>query len=121
MVALISFWMIVNIFFVQFLSPVNISSKHQFFKSHMVTNKLVIYVHVGGFLACIITLLVCTKQKNSAAFVFTTFTNETGWGNGVAWCVGQLSALFAFFSLDSATHFSEEVPRREITVPRVSE
>ncbi|KAF2996778.1 hypothetical protein E8E14_004983 [Neopestalotiopsis sp. 37M] len=60
-----------------------------------------------------------TKNKNSAEFVFTTSINHTGWTDGIAWCVGQLSSLFAFFSLDTATHFAEETPRREITVPRV--
>lgn len=82
---------------------------------------IVLFVHVAGFLGCIITLLVCTKNKNSTSFVFTNFANETGWSSGVGWCVGQLAALFAFFSLDSATHFAEEMPKREVTVPRVSQ
>ncbi|KAJ5556481.1 hypothetical protein N7494_000396 [Penicillium frequentans] len=80
----------------------------------------VIYLHLTAFTAIIITLAVCTKNKNTAEFVFTHFENNTGWeSDELAFLIGLLPALFAFFSIDSAAHFSEEIPNQTLAVPRI--
>ena len=62
-----------------------------------------------------------TEEKHDAKYVFTGFENGTGWDSDfVSWSVGLLSALYAYFSLDTATHFSEEIPRADVLVPRAS-
>jgi len=62
-----------------------------------------------------------TPHKHDAKFVFTEFQNNTGWDSDfVSWCVGLLAALYAYFSLDTATHFSEEIPNASVLVPRAS-
>lgn len=78
-------------------------------------------LHVLGFFIVIIVLLACTKEKNSAKFVFTDFVNSTGWENdGVSWSVGLLTSVFAFFSLDAASHYAEEVENPTVVIPRAS-
>lgn len=63
-----------------------------------------------------------TKEKHDAKFVFADFENKTGWDNNfVSWSIGLLSALYAFFSLDGATHYCEEMDDADIYVPRASE
>lgn len=79
------------------------------------------YIHVAGYIAVIAVLLACTQDKHDASYVFLDFTNSTGWSSdGVAWCVGLLPSLYAFFSLDTATHFCEEVKDAKTAIPRAS-
>jgi hypothetical protein len=41
-------------------------------------------------------VILATAPKTDAKFVFTVFTNETGWPDGVAWMLGLLqSAVMA--------------------------
>ncbi|KAK4939256.1 hypothetical protein LTR10_020453 [Elasticomyces elasticus] len=82
-------------------------------------NDTFMYIHVAGLIAVIATLLACTKDKHDAHYVFLEFDNLTGYSsNGVAWCIGLLPSLYAFFSLDTATHYSEEVKDANKAVPR---
>ncbi|KGQ12841.1 Choline transport protein [Beauveria bassiana D1-5] len=94
-------WAVVNIFAVQLLHYMNAA------------------IHVVGYLLVIGVLAGSTKEKHDATFVFTKFQNSTGWDSDfVSWSVGLLSALYAYFSLDTAAHFSEEIPRANVLVPR---
>lgn len=69
----------------------------------------------------VIVLTVCTKDKHTASFIFTDFENRLGWSNdGVAWCIGLLTSVYAYFSLDSAIHFTEEVIDAPFAIPRAS-
>jgi choline transport protein len=78
-------------------------------------------IHVVGYLIVIGVLAGCTKKKHDAEFVFTHFQNSTGWDSDfVSWSVSLLAALYAYFSLDTATHFSEEIPNASVLVPRAS-
>lgn len=78
-------------------------------------------LHLTGYFVVIIVLAACTPEKQTAKFVFTDFQNHTGWDSDfVAWCVSLLAALYAFFSLDSASHYSEEIDRANVLVPRAS-
>jgi hypothetical protein len=82
---------------------------------------LVLVWHVAGYIIVIAVLAACTPTKHDAQFVFTTFQNRTGWDNDfVSWSVSLLAALYAFFSLDSTSHFSEEIEKANIMVPRAS-
>ncbi|RAH68324.1 amino acid transporter, partial [Aspergillus aculeatinus CBS 121060] len=75
--------------------------------------------HILGFFVIIITLLVTTKNKNSARMVFLTIEDHTGYNNNfAAFCVGMLPAAFGFLSLDVTVRFSEEVPDPEVNVPK---
>ncbi|KAL1624676.1 polyamine transporter tpo5 [Neofusicoccum ribis] len=79
-------------------------------------NLLGIGTHLGGYLLTIIIMLVYTKDKHSADYVFTTFLNSSGWSsNGVAFCTGLSTSLFGFGGLETAAHFSEEI--KHLTFP----
>ncbi|CAH0041244.1 unnamed protein product [Clonostachys rhizophaga] len=78
-----------------------------------------IAIHIVFFIAIAIVLAVCTPEKHNAKYVFTDFNNYTGWeSDGVAWCVGLLTALFDYFSLATASNFAEEIPNAELQVPK---
>ncbi|CAK7202162.1 hypothetical protein SEUCBS139899_004882 [Sporothrix eucalyptigena] len=56
---------------------------------------------------------------HDAKYVFTDFQNETGWKSDfVSWSISLLPALYAFFSLDTASHYSEEITGANVFVPR---
>ncbi|KAH8894022.1 GABA permease [Thozetella sp. PMI_491] len=97
-------WIIVNIFFVDSLHWMN---------------GAILVIHVVGYFITIGVLAGTTQEKHDAAYVFADFENSTGWdSNFVSWSVSLLSALYAYFSLDTASHYSEEIERADIMVPR---
>jgi choline transport protein len=56
--------------------------------------------------------------KYSAHFVFSEFSNTSGWSNdGVSWLVGLLSTIYPFLGYDAACHLAEEMPRPARNVP----
>ena len=64
---------------------------------------------------------VMTKDKHSASYVFTTFTNNSGWSSdGVAFCIELLTCQYGFGGIDTAAHYSEEISHVRRNVPRAS-
>ena len=63
------------------------------------TNQLGI-LHVVGFIA-IVAVLGAMSSKHSASYVFTEFSNTSGWTNdGVSWLVGLLSTVYPFLGYE---------------------
>lgn len=77
-------------------------------------------MHVLAFIPVIVILWVYTPQKQTAAAVFTQFTdNGAGWPNvSAAVLVGQVSTMFVVLGSDSVAHMSEEVSDASLIVPR---
>ena len=51
-------------------------------------------------------VILATAPKTDAEFVFTTFTNETGWPDGVAWMLGLLqSAVSCSQPVEIRSHY----------------
>ncbi|RNJ60334.1 hypothetical protein D7B24_008716 [Verticillium nonalfalfae] len=74
-------------------------------------------IHVTAFIAIVIVLGVMSK-KNTASFVFTDFSNNSGWSSdGISWLVGLLSAVYPFLGYDAACHLAEELPDASRNVP----
>lgn len=77
---------------------------------------------VWSLLGATVILIVClsTASPNfeSGRFVFTTFINETGWSDGVAWILGLLQASFGLIAYDAASHVVEEMPAPSRNAPR---
>lgn len=68
---------------------------------------LALILHVIFFF-CILVPLVHLAPRNSAQFVFGTFSNTGGWNSdGVSWCIGLLTSTYAFSGVDGATHMGE--------------
>ncbi|CEJ57521.1 hypothetical protein PMG11_06212 [Penicillium brasilianum] len=81
------------------------------------TNLVSGVLHVIGFVA-IVSVLGALSTKHSAAYVFTEFSNTSGWSNdGVSWLVGLLSTVYPFLGYDAACHLSEELPKPSRNVP----
>ncbi|KAK5055085.1 hypothetical protein LTR84_012833 [Exophiala bonariae] len=79
----------------------------------------VLLFHVLTFLAVLIPLVVLSPHK-SAEYVFTSFENNSGWeSNGVAWCLGLLSATYVLVGYDGSCHLSEEMHNPSVILPRV--
>ncbi|OQD61213.1 hypothetical protein PENPOL_c018G10042 [Penicillium polonicum] len=81
------------------------------------TNTTAGVLHVVGFLV-IVTVLGAMSEKHSASYVFTEFSNTSGWENdGVSWLVGLLTTIYPFLGYDAACHLSEEMPKPSRNVP----
>lgn len=66
-----------------------------------------LWCHVLGFLAILIPLWVCGPH-NSAADVFTKFTNSGGWSStGLSCLVGLTAPVFSLIGPDSAVHMGK--------------
>ncbi|KEZ43123.1 hypothetical protein SAPIO_CDS5013 [Scedosporium apiospermum] len=97
-------WIIVNIFAVKTLHYMNMT---------------ILVLHVVGYFVVIGILTGFTEEKHDAKYIFTHFQNSTGWDSDfVSWSIGLLAALYAYLSIDTAIHFSEEIPRANVLVPR---
>lgn len=77
-----------------------------------------LWIHIFGFLAVIIPLLVLAP-KNSAKDVFTVFVNESGYSSmGTAVLLNQVFSLYCILGSDTAVHISEEVADAGLVVAR---
>ncbi|CAN9446426.1 unnamed protein product [Alternaria alternata] len=75
-------------------------------------------LHILGFFAILIPLLVLGPQGN-AKEIFTTFVNMGGWqSQGLSFCVGIMGSVFAFVGGDGPIHLSEEIHNAQVVVPR---
>ncbi|KAF3803898.1 Choline transport protein, partial [Colletotrichum gloeosporioides] len=81
--------------------------------------KITMGLHIGFYAVVLIAMVVVSPKKHSAAFVFATFENNSGWSNdAVAWCIGLLSCCYVLAGYDGATHLSEEMDDAAVGVPR---
>ncbi|KAL4767879.1 amino acid/polyamine transporter I [Aspergillus nidulans var. acristatus] len=75
-------------------------------------------IHICAFVAIFTVLWVCSPDKHSAEFVFTTFLNSSGWSSdGVAWSIGMLSSCYVLTGYDGAIHLGEEMAHPAMEVP----
>lgn len=73
-----------------------------------------------GFVTVAITLLACSSGDfNSGEEVFTTFTNETGWPDGMAFMLGLLQSFFGLTGFEAVSHMIEEMPQPSKNAPKV--
>ncbi|KAJ5179279.1 Amino acid/polyamine transporter I [Penicillium capsulatum] len=81
------------------------------------TNTTAGVLHVVGFIV-IVCVLGALSEKHTASYVFTEFSNTSGWTNdGTSWLVGLLSTVYPFLGYDAACHLSEELPKPSRNVP----
>lgn len=130
----------VNIFGSKVLPHTNTAAgktRRIFIDPRVMTDRQIGILHMVGFIA-VVGVLGAMSSKHSATYVFTEFSNTSGWGNdGVSWLVGLLSAVYPFLgyetfsayeshpellltiyiSYDAACHLSEELPKPSRNVP----
>lgn len=79
---------------------------------------VILFLHLGGFLAVLVPLWVMGPGKAPDYAVWKEFTNSGGWSSmGLACLVGQLTPLFSWTGPDAATHMAEEVQNAAFVVP----
>lgn len=58
------------------------------------------------------------SSKTNADYVFTDFSNETGWSDGMAWIMGLLQSALSLIGFDVVLHMTEEMPNPSHDAPR---
>ncbi|TXT12604.1 uncharacterized protein COLE_03014 [Cutaneotrichosporon oleaginosum] len=72
-----------------------------------------------GIVTVMITLLACASGTyQPAKAVFATWTNTTGWPDGMAFMLALLQSVLGFTAFDAVSHLSEEMPRPAINAPK---
>lgn len=77
-----------------------------------------LFVIIVGGLVTIIVIAAMPKTHASSSFVWSDWSNNTGWGNGVAFLTGVLNGAFTIGTPDAVTHMSEEVPEPRRDLPK---
>lgn len=78
-----------------------------------------VFVSIASFLAIVITCLARTAPNfQSTDLVWTTFLNESGWSNGIAFLTGLVSPNYMYAGIDGAVHLAEECKNPAMVVPR---
>jgi choline transport protein len=77
-----------------------------------------VFLSLTGFFVIVITCLAKAPTKQSAKFVWTQFSNESGWPAGVSFLTGLISPNYMYAGIDGAIHLAEECKRPEKVVPR---
>jgi len=73
-----------------------------------------------GIVVVCITLLACSSGRyQDATAVFGTFTNVTGWPDGMAFILGLLQSTLGLTAFDAASHMVEEMPNPAKNAPKV--
>ncbi|KAF9983367.1 hypothetical protein BGZ65_001874 [Modicella reniformis] len=84
-----------------------------------IMNTISVWVHIGGVVIILVTLLVKTESKASASFVFTEFVNKTGWSSSVyVVLLGLLQSQFTMTGEhDASALMTEETKNADVAGP----
>ncbi|ARX87422.1 MULTISPECIES: amino acid permease [Streptomyces] len=75
--------------------------------------------HLAGAVVIIGSLAFVPSDHQSAGFVFTEFTNNTGWGVPIyVILIGMLLPVFALAGYDTSAHLSEETNHASVAAAR---
>ncbi|TXT04786.1 hypothetical protein VHUM_04054 [Vanrija humicola] len=85
-----------------------------------VVEKAGFYWGVSGIVVVSVVLLATAGPDfQPPKAVFATFTNETGWPDGVAFLLGLLQSTLGLAGYDAITHMMEEMPAPSVNGPKV--
>lgn len=80
---------------------------------------IVVVLSIGSFFTLIITSLARTSGKfQSTETVWATFSNESGWTDGIAFLTGLINPNYMYAGIDGAIHLAEECRNAAVVVPR---
>ena len=74
-------------------------------------------INIFASLAICIALLILTPNKQPFAWVFTTFTDGSGWGVPFSFLLSFLSVAWTMTDYDGTTHMAEETHNAAIRGP----
>ncbi|KAK5447955.1 hypothetical protein LTS15_009454 [Exophiala xenobiotica] len=81
-------------------------------------NKIGLFFNITAWLVVIICLASIPATHSTNSFVWTDYSNLTGWPNGMSFILGLVAPAFAIGTIDSTTHMAEEIPHPSRNVPR---
>ncbi|KAH8672080.1 amino acid/polyamine transporter I [Tricladium varicosporioides] len=81
-------------------------------------SKGLLIFNICAFIATIVTILACNKNKQSASFVFQDFQNFTGFSASMAGIIGILQPAFGMCCYDAPAHMCEELKDASKQAPR---
>ncbi|KAG8630210.1 hypothetical protein KVT40_001829 [Elsinoe batatas] len=95
----------------------------------IVGNRILPHVETLGGVLCMagffVTVLVCAILPGStgggyatATDIWKTWSNGTGWSDGLAFCLGMLNGAYAVGTPDAISKLCEEVPKPSINIPK---
>ncbi|KHJ36374.1 putative amino acid permease [Erysiphe necator] len=80
--------------------------------------KIYVIFHMCVLLSCAVLLLVKTKDKHTAEYVFTHAESKTGWNPlGFSFLFGFLSVSWTMTDYDATAHIAEEIEDPEVKAP----
>ncbi|POS83144.1 hypothetical protein EPUL_005231 [Erysiphe pulchra] len=80
--------------------------------------KIYVIFHMCVLFSCAILLLVQTKDKHTAEYVFTHTESKTGWTPpGLSFLFGFLSVSWTMTDYDATAHIAEEIDEPEVKAP----
>jgi amino acid transporter len=83
-------------------------------------DRVAYFLGMIGIVVVSIVLLVCSRGRyQSAKEVFATFSNATGWPDGMAFIMGLLQSTLGLTAFDAASHMVEEIPKPAKNAPYV--
>jgi amino acid permease (GABA permease) len=84
-----------------------------------ILNNVSVWWHIIGVLVIVLALAIAPSHHQSASFVFTHFTNNTGWGSSFyVVLLGLLLAQYTFTGYDASAHMTEETKSAAVSGPR---
>jgi len=81
-------------------------------------NDIAFVLSLTGFVSIIATCTARASTKQNDDFVWTLFSNESGWPAGVSFLTGLVSPNYMYAGIDGAIHLAEECKQPERVVPR---
>ncbi|PSK60138.1 Choline transport protein [Elsinoe australis] len=95
----------------------------------IVGNRILPHVETLGGVLCMagffVSVLVCAIMPGStggghatATAVWKTWSNGTGWSDGLAFCLGMLNGAYAVGTPDAISKMCEEVPHPSVNIPK---
>jgi len=80
---------------------------------------IVVVLSISSFVALVITSLARTAPNfQPAEVVWTTFLNESGWVDSIAFLTGLINPNYMYAGIDGAIHLAEECKNAAVVVPR---
>lgn len=75
---------------------------------------------LGAFTVFTVCVLVPSLQhhRSSPSFIFTSFTNTTGYPNAISWLTGLIQAQYCLVGADGASHVIDEIEEPHINAPK---
>ena len=87
-------------------------------KALPVISSISFYCSLLSFFIIIIAVPAAATKHNDAKYIFTTFSNNSGWSEGgIAFILGLINVNWPFACLDCACHAAEEVAQPERAIP----